>query len=199
MSIFDKISAAAFRAGIRSRTPESEEWFANKVKELAGAVPSRTKILKDDALEKQSKIRVGDMIMYFYDPKTKETLPYYDKFPLTIIVGPAPGGFYGLNLHYVNPVARARLLNELFKLAPKDLKPDTRLARLTYDLLQGVRKYKEFEPCFKRYLMPHVKSQMSRVPMTDWETAIYLPIQQFKKKSSKSVWADSRKVYQGGK
>ena len=145
MSIFDKISAAAFRAGIRSRTPESEEWFANKVKELAGAVPSRTKILKDDALEKQSKIRVGDMIMYFYDPKTKETLPYYDKFPLTIIVGPAPGGFYGLNLHYVNPVARARLLNELFKLAPKDLKPDTRLARLTYDLLQGVRKYKEFE------------------------------------------------------
>jgi hypothetical protein len=35
--------------------------------------------------------------------------------------------------------------------------------------------------------------------MTDWETAIYLPIQQFKKKSSKSVWADSRKVYQGGK
>ena len=78
MSIFDKISAAAFRAGIRSRTPESEEWFANKVKELAGAVPSRTKILKDDALEKQSKIRVGDMIMYFYDPKTKETLPYYD-------------------------------------------------------------------------------------------------------------------------
>ena len=199
MSIFDKISAAAFRAGIRSRTPEPEEWFADKVKELAGAVPSRTKILKDDALVKQSKIRVGDMIMYFYDPKTKETLPYYDKFPLTIIVGPAPGGFYGLNLHYVNPVARARLLNELFKLAPKNLKPDTRLNRLTYDLLNGVKKYKEFEPCFKRYLVSHVKSQMSRVPMTDWETAIYLPIQQFKKKSARSAWADSRKVYQGGK
>ena len=89
---------------------ESEEWFADKVKELAGAVPSRTKILKDDALVKQSKIRVGDMIMYFYDPKTKETLPYYDKFPLTIIVGPAPGGFYGLNLHYVNPVATSKII-----------------------------------------------------------------------------------------
>ena len=197
MSIFDKLSAAAFRAGIQTRTPKSEEWFTKKVKELA--IPARGKILKDDALEKQTKIRVGDMIMYFYDPKTKETLPYYDKFPLTIIVGPAPGGFYGLNLHYVNPVARARLLNELFKLAPKDLKPDTRLNRLTYDLLNGVKKYKEFEPCFKRYLVSHVKSQMSRVPMTDWETAIYLPIQQFKKKSARSAWADSRKVYQGGK
>lgn len=197
MSIFDKISADAFRAGIRSRTPESEEWFTDKVKELA--IPSRTSILKDDALEKRSKVLVGDMVMYFYDPKTKDTLPYYDKFPLTIVVGPAPGGFYGLNLHYVNPVARARLLNELFNLAPKKLNNDSRLNRLRYDLLQGVKKYKEYEPCFKRYLMSNVKSQMSRVPMTDWETAIYLPIQQFKKKSSRSVWADSRRVYQGGK
>jgi hypothetical protein len=196
MSIFDKISAAAFRAGIQSRTPKSEEWFTSKVKELS--MPSRTKLLKDEALEKRSKVLVGDMVMYFYDPKTKDTLPYYDKFPLTIVVGPAPGGFYGLNLHYVNPVARARLLNELFKLAPKNLTTDSRLARLRYDMLQGVKKYKEYEPCFKRYLMSNVKSQMSRVPMTDWETAIYLPIQQFKKKSSRSVWAQSRKVYQGG-
>ncbi len=193
-SIFDTISAAAFRAGIRSRTPKSEEWFTQKVRELE--MPSRTKILQDDALTKRSKVQVGDMVMYFYDPKTKETLPYYDRFPLTIVVGPAEGGFYGLNLHYVNPVARARLLNELFKLAPKDLKPNSRLTKITYDLLNGVRKYKEFEPCFKRYLTGHVKSQMSRVPMTDWETAIYLPIQQFKKKNSRSVWAKSRKVYQ---
>ncbi len=196
-SIFDTISAAAFRAGIRSRTPKSEEWFTQKVKELQ--IPSRNKLLKDTALEKRTKPLVGDMVMYFYDPKTKEDLPYYDRFPLTIIVGPAPGGFTGLNLHYINPVARARLLNELFKLAPKDLKPDSRLQRLRYDLLQGVRKYKEFEPCFKRYLTSHVKSQMSRVPMTDWETAIYLPIQQFKKKSSRTVWAQSRKIYQSGR
>ncbi len=195
MSLFDTVSAAAFRAGIRSRSPESEEWFADKIKGLS--MPSRTTLLKDDALTKKSKVLPGDMIMYFYDPKTKDDLPYYDRFPLTIVVGPAPGGFYGLNLHYVNPVARARLVNELFKLAPKNLKPDSRLMKMRYDLLQGAKKYKEYEPCFKRYLMPHVKSQMSRVPMSDWEIAIYLPVQQFKKKNARSVWADSRKVYQG--
>ena len=95
----------------------------------------------------------------------------------------------------MNPVARARLLNELFKLAPKDLKPDTRLARLTYDLLQGVRKYKEFEPCFKHYLMEHVKSKMVRVPMTEWEIAIFLPTEEFKKVKAESVWRYSRKQY----
>ena len=45
-SIFDTISAAAFRAGIRSRTPKSEEWFTSKVKELS--MPSRSKLLKDE-------------------------------------------------------------------------------------------------------------------------------------------------------
>lgn len=192
-SIFDTVSAQAFRAGIKSRTPESEEWFSKKIKELA--IPSRTQVLKDSALTRQTKILTGDMCMYFYDPKHKDTLPYYDRFPLTIMVEPAPGGFYGLNLHYLNPVARARLVNELFKLAPKTLKDDSRLTRMRYDLLKGVQKYKEFEPCFKHYLMPHVKSQFARVPMTDWEIAIYLPLQQFKKKGSRSVWADSTKQY----
>jgi len=192
-SIFDTISAQAFRAGIKTRTPESEEWFMQKVKELQ--TPSRKQLLADTALTRTTKVLPGEMYMYFYDPKYKETLPYYDRFPLTIMVGPAPGGFYGLNLHYLNPIARARLVNELFKLAPKEIDDTTRLKRLRYDMLVGVQKYREFKPCFKHYLLSHVKSQFSKVPMTDWEPAIFLPVQQFKKKSSRSVWAQSTKEY----
>jgi hypothetical protein len=132
--------------------------------------------------------------MYFYDPKHKETLPYYDRFPLTIMVDPAPGGFYGLNLHYLNYNVRARFLDELMSLAPKNVKDTTRLMKLRYNLLSGVRKYKEFKPCFKHYLGKHVKSQFSRVPMTDWEIAIFLPVEQFKKSSKTSVWNDSLKI-----
>lgn len=192
-SIFDTLSMQAFRAGIKARTPESEEWFSDKVKELQ--TPNRRQLLKDPALDRRTKVMPGDMYMYFYDPKHKDTLPYYDRFPLTIMVEPAPGGFYGLNLHYLNPVARARFLNELFKLAPKNINDETRLRKLRYDLLKGVQKYREFKPCFKHYLMDHVKSQFSRVPMTDWETAIFLPTQQFKKKSARTVWKDSTKIY----
>jgi len=196
-NLFQKVSQQAFRAGINPRSDESRQWFRTKLQDMRRI--NRRELMQQDEIKLVNKSQplIGSMNMFFYDPKTKEDLPYYDRFPLTIIVGPAPGGFTGLNLHYVNPVARARLLNELFKLAPKELKPDSRLMRLKYDLLKGVRKYKEFEPCFKRYLTSHVKSQITRVPMTDWETAIYLPIQQFKKKSSRTVWADSRKIYSG--
>ena len=31
---------------------------------------------------------MGKMYMFFYDPKLRETLPYYDAFPLVIVVRP---------------------------------------------------------------------------------------------------------------
>ena len=190
-SLFDTLQANAFRAGVKARTRQSRKWFQNNVKNLQ---VSRQGLLKDTALQQTGNTIRGNMYMYFYDPKFKETLPYYDRFPLTIMIDPAPGGFYGLNLHYLNYPVRARFLDELMSLAPNNVKDTTRLVKLRYDLLQSVRKYKEFKPCFKHYLGKHVVSQFSRVPMTDWEIAIFLPVEQFKKKSKASIWNESLKI-----
>ena len=193
-SLFDTLQANAFRAGIRTRTKESQAWFKRNVTNLQ---VSPTSILKDKALDKTSQNIRGSMYMYFYDPKHKETLPYYDRFPLTIMVDGAPGGFYGLNLHYLSPAVRARFLDELMKLGPKNMNDTTRLQRMRYKTLKGVTKYKEFKPCFKHYLMNHVESRMVRVPMTEWSIAIFLPTEQFKKKGKSAVWADSNKIIRG--
>ena len=90
-SLFDTLQAGAFRAGIKARTRESQNWFRTNVKKL-GTVSGRD-VLKDDALDKTTKFIGGNMYMYFYDPKHKETLPYYDRFPLAVMVEPAKGGF----------------------------------------------------------------------------------------------------------
>ena len=91
-SLFDTLQAQAFRAGVTARTNASKKWFQANVKKL-GQV-NRTSLLKDDALEPSSRNIAGNMYMYFYDPKYKDELPYYDRFPLTIMVEPAKGGFY---------------------------------------------------------------------------------------------------------
>ena len=96
-SLFDTLQLQAFRSGVEARTNKSRLWFQRKVKEL-GTV-NRTALMKDDALKKVSKPQIGDMVMYFYDPKTKEDLPFYDRFPLTIMVQPAPGGFHLSLIH----------------------------------------------------------------------------------------------------
>ena len=139
-SLFDTLQAGAQRAGVTARTKKSREWFQAKVKEL-GRV-NRQSLLKDDALEPTTREIAGSMYMYFYDPKTKETLPYYDRFPLIIMVEQAKGGFYGLNLHYLRPDIRAQFLDELMKTAPRKATNKTRLTKMRYDLLKGVRKYK---------------------------------------------------------
>lgn len=192
-SLFDTLQARAFRAGVTPRSKQSMLWFKNNVKKL-GDVNQRS-LLKDPALDVTKNPKPGDMMMYFYDPKFKEELPYYDRFPLTLLVEPAKGGFYGLNLHYLSPGVRARFLDELMALAPKNMTDTSRLTRMRYSLLKGVKKYKEFKPCFKHYLMDHVESQIVRVPMTDWQIAIFLPTEQFKKVKAQSVWRYSRKAY----
>ena len=192
-SLFDTLQAGAFRAGVSPRTKESRLWFQKKVRDLT--VPTRQKILKDKALDVVKQPKIGDMMMYFYDPKMKKELPYYDKFPLTIMVQPAEGGFHGLNLHYLAPGVRARFLDELMALSPKNVTDTTRLARLRYNTLKGVTKFKEFKPCFKHYLMSQVNSNLVRVPMTEWEIAIFLPTEQFVKVKTQSVWRYSRKAY----
>ena len=144
-SLFDKLESEAFRKGIQARTKEAEKWFAKNVKKLGKLGPN---VLKDDRLKK-TRIRAGDMVMYTYDPKLKKTLPYYDTFPLAIIVGKAPGGFHALNLHYLPPKVRAIFLDKLNDVTNNQKFDDSTKFKITYKLLQSTKNYKYFANYYK--------------------------------------------------
>lgn len=189
-NIFNNLEIEAFRAGITPRTKESIEWFRKRASTIRRV--NRQSLMSEDPLEYRTSPRPGHMFMFFYDPKTKETLPYYDKFPLIIMVQRAPGGFHGLNLHYLPPILRARFLDELFDtLNNKRFDESTRF-RITYGLLKRAMKFKYFKPCFKHYLLDHVKGRFSYVPPTEWEIASFLPTADFAKASKANVYSKSR-------
>ena len=190
-SLFDKLESEAFRKGLQARSKEANTWFAKKVAALGQIGAS--KMLKDDRLKKQAGASPGDMVMYTYDPKLKQTLPYYDTFPLTIVVGPAKGGFYGINLHYLPPKIRAIFLDKLNDTASNQKYDKTTRFKVTYKLLMATKKYKYFRPCFKHYLTKHVNSSIMKVNSAEWNIAIFLQTAQFKKATVGSVWADSKK------
>ena len=189
-SLFDKLELEAFKAGITPRSRESIAWFRKKAQQLK---PSRSSLLKDEALTLKNRPRVGDMFMYFYDPKTKDTLPYYDRFPLTIMVGPAPKGFYGLNLHYIPLDLRAKLLDSLLDTINNKKYDDTTRFRISYYMLNRASKMKAFQPCFKRYLTSHVRSRLAKVNAPEWEIATFLPTADFEKASLTKVYRDSKR------
>jgi len=191
-SLFDTLQLGALRSGVTLRTKASKKWFKDKIEDMKK--PSRAALLRDTALEPAQREMVGNMYMYVYDPKTKKDLPYYDRFPLVVMIEKYKDGFLGLNLHYLRPDIRAKFLDELMKLAPGKVKSNTRLLKAKYDLLQSTRKFKEFRPCLKRYLGTQIRSRVVRVPMTEWEIAIFLPTEQFVKASKTEVWNESIRI-----
>ncbi len=191
-SLFDQLESEAFRKGIQARSKEANVWFQKKAKAL-GPIGA-PQMLKDDRLEK-SEATQGDMVMYVYDPKLKKTLPYYDTFPLTIVVGPAKDGFYGINLHYLPPKVRAIFLDKLGDIVNNKKFNKTTKFKITYNLLKATKSYKYFKPCFKHYLTKHVNSSVMKVSAEEWNIAIFLQTAQFKKKAIGTVWSDSRSQY----
>jgi hypothetical protein len=191
VSYIDKLQATAFKAGVEKNTKKSLEWFK---KELQGMrTVNRQTLLKDENLKLRSRPLPGRMFMYFYDPKHKKTLPYYDKFPLIFMVEKAKGGFYGLNLHYLPHKQRAIFFDRLTDYSTNKKYDLTTRLRLSYTLLKGASKLSMYGPCFKHYLTKHVRSNIVEVPASEWETILFMPTENFKKKNKDQIWAESRK------
>ena len=178
---------------IESYTSKARTWY---LKELQGLVMNRQRILRDNETIKKSRLLPGRMFMFIYDPKHKDTLPYYDRFPLVMVVEKVKGhpGFYGLNLHYLDYRTRGILLGKLLEFANNKKFDETTRLQLSYNMLKSAGKLSAFKPCFKHYLPGQIQSQIKLVPAEYWETASFFPSEQFKKASKKQVFSDSRRM-----
>jgi hypothetical protein len=190
--IFQQISKDGAKANVKPGTIDARDWFRDRASQVAGVNDSR--LMTSGKL--QSRLTGGDigrMYMYFYDAKHKETLPYWDKFPLIFVMDMAEGGHMGLNLHYLPPMYRARLMDSLYKVEENDSVRESKKIQLSYKMLKAASRFKYFKPCVKRYLRTHIKSRFLYIPYEQWDIALMLPTARFQKSSTRKVWADSIK------
>lgn len=192
-NLFQNLQFQAFRAGINPRTKEAQNWFRKKAQELGKSI-NRRDLMAEDEITLATRPLIGSMNMFFYDPKHKETLPFYDRFPLAILVGPAPKGFYGINLHYLPVALRAKFLDGLMDITNNKKYDDTTKFEVTYNMLQASSKLRYFKPCYKHYLTAHVKSRFARVAATEWEIATFLPTASWEKASQSAIYRASREA-----
>jgi len=172
-SLFDKLSKEMTAAGIKPRSAAARGFLGAQISKLK--IPSNRSNILNDANRISSKAFIGKMYFYNYDPKGKEVLPIYDKFPLVIPMETYDDGFLGLNLHYLDPYSRLVLLDRLHDFINNDKYDDTTVFRLSYSLLASSRRYKLIESCIKRYLFSHIMSSLIYIEPDNWETAIFLP------------------------
>ena len=179
---------------LKTAIKKSRSWFDRQVQMLARESLTPQRVIAGNTDQVTTTVLPGHLYMYLYDPKLKETLPYYDRFPLVFPYRKTQDGFIGLNMHYLPYALRIELLDALLAFRNNNRLDETTRLKYSWALIDGVSRYRAAQPCIKQYLMPHVRSQFRRINADDWATAMLLPVERFVGASKQEVWADSKRI-----
>jgi hypothetical protein len=207
VSIFDTLRQRVLRSqGLLPLERRAMFWFS----EYAQALRSWQRTWRNRSFDKVQhdqfskeivpgqSVEAGYLYFFLYDPKGQTSLPYYDQFPFVLVLDSDPTSFLGLNFHYLDYEWRARLFDALWPFrdnTPGHTQDRLIQLRVTYDLLVSSSKYKYFRPCLKRYLISHIQSPLLKVGASEWDLAIFLPVESFMKETRQSVWRESEKKF----
>ena len=174
---------------LQNNKMKSASWYRNAVSLVADRTSPSEMMAAGKLLGRPSG---GRMSMFFYDPKHKARLPYWDIFPLVLPLEPMKGGFIGLNFHYLPYGARFSFLQQLQRHASNSKFDQSTRIQTTYN---SIKSNKYVKASIHRYLWSHVRSQFLRVNVNEMALASYLPVAQFQGASIGSVFAKSRKTF----
>lgn len=166
----------------------SAAWFMKNVNSLSSSGFKQMDFLGENRSKQVRQITpsmIGSLCQFFYSPKTKETLPVYDTFPLILPFNYVNGHIYGLNIHYMHPKFRLIAFDKLASIVGNE---STR-KQLTWRFIKGLANVPQLKNCVKQYIPKHIKSNIIVFGEDDYVPAIFLPSHSFKKLSADEVWS----------
>lgn len=189
-------------ASLMTRAKRSVDWIKTVLKAMMGQMvnpppppppPPGTPVPPTPATGRGKfavpviSVELGDMYMFgYHDPKHKATLPFFDRYPLVVVINTnikyknGEIGFMGLNLHYLKPAQRAILMDALDAIKSNDKYDETTKIKATYELLKSTGNFPGFERCVKVYLYRLVTGATAYyVNPADWEFVVTLPLAQW--------------------
>tara|TARA_R110000824_G_scaffold145200_4_gene313431 strand:- start:36 stop:797 length:762 start_codon:yes stop_codon:yes gene_type:complete len=195
-NVFDALDDLFKDTGITRGSREASKWYKSLVRELFEGTelsPEET-VLRDRTrlVQKSGYKREGSMYLFNYRPKTRRKLKHYDTVPLVVIIKFTKDGFLGLNLHYLHPTMRERFFQLLKRRLRGNVENKWSRLEITYEMLKSSSQFRYYRPCIKRYKTKYIGSRILHIYPKDWEFAMHLPIERFKKKNRYQVWMESR-------
>jgi len=191
--LFDELLTKGVRAGqIPARTQAARNWYRDAARDF-GSVNEKN-LMRSDRNRLTANPQVGSMYMFYYDAKHKDTLPYFDRFPLIFPFKKVDGGFMGINMHYLPLQYRAKLMDSLYDLTTNERYDERTKLELSYKLLNSAGRFRYFKPCVKHYLTGQLRSRFMYIYPSEWDMALFLPLERFQGASKTKVWSDTRRT-----
>lgn len=190
-NIFKTINNFAKLRGFYNKyNREAINWYKSQVSKIQ---VGRMQLLADNAIYQHNKPGIGRFCFFFYSAKGYQegTLPYYDTAPMSLIIGGEGKYISGINFHYLPLTLRVQLFQQLLAIEGGSLS-DQQKFTATYETLKAMGNL--YKPCYKNYLLNHIKSQAVWVPIDSSLISIFLPVANFRGASQGKVYADSRKL-----
>jgi len=127
------------QAGLKTMSKDSIAWLKEKIVEIKR--PDKiSAAIRGETFRKANQFKIGMMYCFFYDPKTKDDLPYWDKFPVVLVLERYNDGFLGLNLHYLPIKYRMAFLSKLMRFAQLTAEDDIKRMRISYEILNSAKR-----------------------------------------------------------
>jgi hypothetical protein len=188
-SILTQLAQEKSAGELRTMSNESLKWLMAKIADVRGVRVAKS--ISNEKVRQVNKFILGGLYCFYYNPKGKMDLPYYDQFPMVLALEKYNDGFLGLNFHYLPIKYRVVFLDKLMNFATMGDAGEIMRMRVTYDILTASKRLKLFKPCIKRYLSSHIQSKLLTIQPNEWDIAALLPLQQFKGATAPEVWQDS--------
>lgn len=185
------LDEAAKRGFTNTRAVDATNWLRETSQKVVEADANPVKVISDTKSKLVSSPEIGKLYLFNYNPKTKDRLPYYDRFPLIFPFNMNSDGFHGINMHYLPYTYRAKLMDALY-----DLEEEESL-QISYEILTSISRLRYFRPCVKRYLNSYLKSRFLEVSYNQWEVALFLPLERFEKATKQQVFRQTTQQIRG--
>lgn len=171
---------------------DSEQINFSDLKELPKQVLKLLKLIEKENKEtvelvkSPREIKLGSLITFVYDPKHKQTLPFFDILPLAIPLARYGDRLLALNCHYLPYTFRISLVTELMKriswkkrLQYRDIKAAIQSSKMPHAMLYY---------CIRSYLYNHIRSEVKAFHTQNFQKAVREIMPRFKKETEENIY-----------
>lgn len=155
-------------------------------------------------------LEVGKIYSFYYDPKTKDKLAFYDNVPMSIIIGHVKTkagntNALGINLSFIPPKTRAAVLDKIVKIFnTMIIKPNEALIEeekfasqkelpLYYDICKKILQNSGFEFAIRSYIYKRMESEPKVITYTDWWRLLTFPSKYIVKLNVRAIYIRYKK------